>query len=130
MYKNNQLPLLWYCKEGHLWQASLEIVTKYLGLPSENHRLDFLKIPKHPKGLGLDIYYPEYGFAIEATSKINVKTHASAIINKIKTSNVKTIQITNIQNIYVDHFSTIPHCLQEHLRFFLNDAIVTVSPVW
>ncbi|RHZ65152.1 hypothetical protein Glove_319g47 [Diversispora epigaea] len=52
MYKNNQLPLLWYCKEGHLWQASLG---NYLGLPSENRRSDFVKIPKHPKGLGLDI---------------------------------------------------------------------------
>jgi len=24
-----------------------------------------LKIPKHPKGLELDIYYPEHDFAIE-----------------------------------------------------------------
>ncbi|CAI2174019.1 5957_t:CDS:2 [Funneliformis geosporum] len=37
----------------------------YLGLPSENRRQDFLKIPEHSKGLELDIYYPEYGFAIE-----------------------------------------------------------------
>ncbi|CAG8615204.1 35163_t:CDS:1, partial [Racocetra persica] len=26
---------------------------------------DFLKIPEHPKELELDIYYPEYDFAIE-----------------------------------------------------------------
>ncbi|CAB5206624.1 hypothetical protein RhiirA5_395414 [Rhizophagus irregularis] len=28
-------------------------------------RPDFLKIPKHPKGLELDIYYPGHNFAIE-----------------------------------------------------------------
>ena len=28
-------------------------------------RPDFLKIPKHPKELELDIYYPEHDFAIE-----------------------------------------------------------------
>ncbi|RIA92093.1 hypothetical protein C1645_765920 [Glomus cerebriforme] len=86
-YKNNQLSLLWCCREGHIWQASLcnvksgtwcpfcyrykreqlcrEIVAKYLGPPSENRRPDFLKIPEHPKGLELDIPYYEYGFAIE-----------------------------------------------------------------
>ncbi|CAI2165329.1 7219_t:CDS:2 [Funneliformis geosporum] len=42
-----------------------KIITMYLGLPSENRRQDFLKIPEHSKGLELDIYYPEYGFAIE-----------------------------------------------------------------
>lgn len=62
------MPLLWCCKEGHLWQASFgnvksgtlypfyykykyeqlcwEIVTKYLGPPSENRKPDFLKIPE------------------------------------------------------------------------------------
>ncbi|PKC54413.1 hypothetical protein RhiirA1_542891 [Rhizophagus irregularis] len=94
-YKNNQLPLLWYCKEGHIWQASLsnvksgtwcpfcyrfkreqlcrEIVAKYLGLPSENRRPDFLKIPEHPKGLELDIPYYEYGFAIEVQGEQHEK---------------------------------------------------------
>jgi hypothetical protein len=28
-------------------------------------RPDFLKTPDHPLGLELDIYYPQYGFAIE-----------------------------------------------------------------
>jgi hypothetical protein len=94
-YKNNQLPLLWCCKESHLWQASLgnvksgtwysfcykykreqlcqEIVTKYLGLPSENHRPDFLKIPEHLKGLELDIYYSEYSFVIEVQGEQHEK---------------------------------------------------------
>ena len=94
-YKNNQLPLLWYCKEGHIWQASLsnvksgtwcpfcyrfkreqlcrEIVAKYLGPPSENRRPDFLKIPEHPKGLELDIPYYEYGFAIEVQGEQHEK---------------------------------------------------------
>jgi hypothetical protein len=94
-YKNNQLPLLWCCKEGHIWQASLsnvksgtwcpfcyrfkreqlcrEIVAKYLGSPSENRRPDFLKIPEHPKGLELDIPYYEYGFAIEVQGEQHEK---------------------------------------------------------
>jgi hypothetical protein len=28
-----------------------------------------LKIPEHPQGLELDIYYPQYGFAIEVQGK-------------------------------------------------------------
>ena len=94
-YKNNQLSLLWCCKEGHIWQASLgnvksgtwypfcykykrerlcrEIIIKYLGPPSENRRPDFLKIPEHPKGLELDIYYSEYGFAIEVQGEQHEK---------------------------------------------------------
>ena len=94
-YKNNQLPLLWRCKENHLWHTSLgnvkngkwcpfcyrfkreqlcrEIVTKYLGPPSENRRPDFLKIPEHPKGIELDIPYYEYGFAIEVQGEQHEK---------------------------------------------------------
>jgi hypothetical protein len=40
-------------------------VTKLLGLPSDIRRPYFLKTPDHPLGLELDIYYPQYGFAIE-----------------------------------------------------------------
>ncbi|CAI2173802.1 19261_t:CDS:1, partial [Funneliformis geosporum] len=42
-----------------------EIVMKLLGLPSDIHRPYFLKTYDHPLGLELDIYYPQYGFAIE-----------------------------------------------------------------
>ncbi|CAG8834423.1 11662_t:CDS:2, partial [Gigaspora margarita] len=40
-------------------------ITKILGPPSEIHKPDFLKTPEYPRGLELDIYYPQYGFAIE-----------------------------------------------------------------
>ncbi|RHZ82154.1 hypothetical protein Glove_113g16 [Diversispora epigaea] len=42
-----------------------EIITKLLGPPSDIRRPDFLKTPDHPLGLELDIYYPQYGFAVE-----------------------------------------------------------------
>ncbi|CAB5380354.1 unnamed protein product [Rhizophagus irregularis] len=54
-------------------QLCREIVAKYLGLPSENRRPDFLKIPEHPKGLELDIPYYEYGFAIEVQGEQHEK---------------------------------------------------------
>ncbi|CAG8817854.1 13205_t:CDS:2, partial [Racocetra persica] len=38
---------------------------KYNSKPSEIRKPDFLKTNKYPKGLELDIYYPQYGFAIE-----------------------------------------------------------------
>jgi hypothetical protein len=40
-------------------------VTKYLGPLSLIRKPNFLKSPECPTGLELDIYYPEYGFAIE-----------------------------------------------------------------
>ena len=43
----------------------MEIATKLLGPPSNIRRLDFLKTPDHLLGLELDIYYLQYGFAIE-----------------------------------------------------------------
>jgi hypothetical protein len=85
-YCNRRTPLSWSCSKGHLWLARIdqiqrgtwcpycknkreqlcrEIVTNYLGLPSKIRKPDFLKTPEHPSGLHLDIYYPEYGFAIE-----------------------------------------------------------------
>ncbi|CAG8807821.1 3923_t:CDS:1, partial [Gigaspora margarita] len=93
-YVNNQLPLLWCCKKGHLWKASLsnvksgtwcpycknkhenlcrKIVSKYLGPPSEIRRPDFLKTSESPIGLELDIYYPEYGLAIEVQGEQHEK---------------------------------------------------------
>ncbi|RHZ65136.1 hypothetical protein Glove_319g194 [Diversispora epigaea] len=42
-----------------------EIISKYLGPPSKIRRPNFLKTSEHPMGLELDIYYPEYGLAIE-----------------------------------------------------------------
>ncbi|CAG8816743.1 11536_t:CDS:1, partial [Racocetra fulgida] len=42
-----------------------EIVSNLLGKPSEIRKPDFLKTNKYPKRLELDIYYPQYRFAIE-----------------------------------------------------------------
>ncbi|CAG8814779.1 13169_t:CDS:1, partial [Racocetra fulgida] len=42
-----------------------EIISKYLGPPSNIRQPDFLKTFEHPRGLQLDIYYPEYRFAIK-----------------------------------------------------------------
>ncbi|RHZ69491.1 hypothetical protein Glove_283g91 [Diversispora epigaea] len=85
-YINSITPLLWQCK-NHLWYANLDkvknsdtwcpfcpwkreelcknVVTKLLGSPFDIRRPDFLKTPGHLLGLELDIYYPQYGFAIE-----------------------------------------------------------------
>ncbi|CAG8462454.1 13370_t:CDS:1 [Racocetra fulgida] len=38
---------------------------KYLGPPSKIRQPYFLKTLNHPTELELDIYYPQYGFAIE-----------------------------------------------------------------
>ncbi|CAG8649326.1 6768_t:CDS:2 [Cetraspora pellucida] len=77
-YKNLETDLIWSCAEGHEWYAPLSRIknqgawcpycSKY---KRENlcreiiRQPEFLKTPEHPSGLHLDIYYPEYGFAIE-----------------------------------------------------------------
>jgi hypothetical protein len=40
-------------------------VSKYLGPPSKIRRPNFLKTLEFPRGLELDIHYPQYGLAIE-----------------------------------------------------------------
>ncbi|RHZ51566.1 hypothetical protein Glove_476g21 [Diversispora epigaea] len=94
-YINTRSDLLWKCINGHLWNAPLfnikvlgawcpfcrnkcenlcrGIVTKYLGLPSNIRRPDFLKTYDHPRGLELDIYYPEFGLAIEVQGQQHEK---------------------------------------------------------
>ncbi|RHZ69844.1 hypothetical protein Glove_277g30 [Diversispora epigaea] len=86
-YINSITPLLWQCAKNHIWYANLDkvknsdtwcpfclwkreelcknIVTKLLGSPSDIRKPDFLKTSDHPLGLELDIYYSQYGFAIE-----------------------------------------------------------------
>ncbi|RHZ85028.1 hypothetical protein Glove_73g2 [Diversispora epigaea] len=91
-YYNLTTKLLWICKNLHIWEAiphnikhgtwcpfcsnkyrreklCRDIVTDYLGAPSKKRRPNFLKTQEHPTGLELDIYYPEYGFAIEVQGK-------------------------------------------------------------
>nr|CAG8482683.1 12463_t:CDS:2 [Entrophospora candida] len=75
-YKNSKNLLLWaigywrpYCKTN----LCHENVTKYLGLPSKICRPNFLKTSKYPTGLELDIYYPQYGFAIEVQGEQHEK---------------------------------------------------------
>ncbi|RHZ88067.1 hypothetical protein Glove_26g293 [Diversispora epigaea] len=95
-YINTYSDLLWKCANGHLWNASLwnikirgtwcpyclkykrenlcrEIIIKYLGPPSENRKLDFLKTSEYPTGLQLDIPYYDYGFAIEVQGQQHEK---------------------------------------------------------
>ncbi|RHZ58883.1 hypothetical protein Glove_367g4 [Diversispora epigaea] len=50
------------------------IVSKYLGPPSTIRRPIFTKTSEHPYGLELDIYYPQYGLAIEYDDKDPEKT--------------------------------------------------------
>ncbi|PKC62909.1 hypothetical protein RhiirA1_443673 [Rhizophagus irregularis] len=57
-----------YCLNKHE-NLCREVITNILGPPSSVRRPDFLKIPEHPRGLELDIYYPQYGFAIEVQGK-------------------------------------------------------------
>ncbi|CAG8636071.1 6231_t:CDS:2 [Paraglomus occultum] len=85
-YYNVTTKLLWICKNLHTWETTpssikqgswcpmcrfkrgnlcRKIVSKYLGPSSKNRQPDFLKNPKHPTGLQLDIPYYHYGFAIE-----------------------------------------------------------------
>ncbi|RHZ75693.1 hypothetical protein Glove_212g215 [Diversispora epigaea] len=87
LYLNTRTPLIWKCFQGHEWSATLNNIKNYnswcpfcphkhqelcrkiamelLGPPSASPRPDFLKTSKYPKGLKLDIYYPQYGLAIE-----------------------------------------------------------------
>ncbi|RHZ65095.1 hypothetical protein Glove_319g25 [Diversispora epigaea] len=83
-YINCEIPLRWCCTKGHEWTARFnnikngftwcpycskykreelcrEIVSKYLGPPSEDRWPDFLKTSEHPSGLQLDI--PCYDYA-------------------------------------------------------------------
>ncbi|RHZ85399.1 hypothetical protein Glove_66g24 [Diversispora epigaea] len=85
-YEGAHTKLQWQCNEGHIWITTpncilknhwcpyclykhenlcRKIVTNLLGKPFEIRRPNFLKTDKYPKGLELDIYYPQYGFAIE-----------------------------------------------------------------
>ncbi|KAF0510057.1 hypothetical protein F8M41_018517 [Gigaspora margarita] len=70
------------CIKGHEWCATLEnvknrdtweIISKYLGPPSKIRRPNFLKISEYPFGLELDIYYPEYSFAIKVQGQQHEK---------------------------------------------------------
>ncbi|RHZ82606.1 hypothetical protein Glove_108g36 [Diversispora epigaea] len=93
--KQIRSPLSWSCSKGHSWLTQIdqiqrgawcpycskykrenlcrEIVSKYLGPPSKIRQPEFLKTPKHPSGLHLDIYYPQYGFAIEVQGQQHEK---------------------------------------------------------
>ncbi|RHZ66588.1 hypothetical protein Glove_306g13 [Diversispora epigaea] len=88
-YINGKSHLRWKCVRGHEWNSSLasikngntwcpycskyKRVSKYLGEPSKNRKPDFLKTSKHPSGLELDIYYPQYGLAIEVQGQQHEK---------------------------------------------------------
>ncbi|CAG8803740.1 3601_t:CDS:2, partial [Racocetra persica] len=96
IFVNIRSPLLWKCAKGHKWHSTLknvknsntwcpfcrlhkreklcrEIVSKYLGPPSENRWPGFLKTSKYPTDLELDIPYYYYGFAIEVQGEQHEK---------------------------------------------------------
>ncbi|RIB01521.1 hypothetical protein C2G38_2230593 [Gigaspora rosea] len=86
-YKNLNVLMQWKCDKDHKWFASFngikharswcpyclnkhenlcrDIITNILGPPSGIRRPDFLKTLEYPRGLELDIYYPQHGLAIE-----------------------------------------------------------------
>ncbi len=47
----------------------VKVITNIFGLPSSIRRPDFSKTSEYPRGLELDIYYPQYGFTIEVQGK-------------------------------------------------------------
>ncbi|CAG8601186.1 979_t:CDS:2, partial [Racocetra persica] len=53
-----------YCLNKHE-NLCREVITKILGPPSVICKPNFLKTPEYLRGLELDIYYPQYRFAIE-----------------------------------------------------------------
>jgi hypothetical protein len=58
---------LWcpFCPKYKREKLCYEILTKYLGSPSLIRRPRFLKTQEYPIGLELNIFYPQYGNAIE-----------------------------------------------------------------
>src|SRR5438034_8161670 len=62
------------CNKGHNClnkheNLCCEVITNILGPPSSICQPDFLKISEYPRELELDIYYPQYGFAIKVQGK-------------------------------------------------------------
>ncbi|RIB11655.1 hypothetical protein C2G38_93109 [Gigaspora rosea] len=96
-YYNSHTKLEWVCENKHRWEAipnsiqqgtwcpfcpkykreklCHEILTKYLGAPSLIRRPEFLKTQEYPNRLELDIFYPQYGFAIEVQGIQHEKYH-------------------------------------------------------
>ena len=64
-----------FCPKYKREKLCHEILTKYLGAPSLIRRPDFLKTQEYPNGLELDIFYPQYGFAIEVQGIQHEKYH-------------------------------------------------------
>ncbi|CAG8790896.1 4952_t:CDS:2, partial [Racocetra fulgida] len=103
MYTGAYTKLKWQCEKKHEWYATLDkvknldlckkIATKLLGPPSDIRRPDFLKTPDHPLGLELDIYYPQYGFAIEVQDQLKKE-----LCNKNK---IVLIEIWYYENLYL-----------------------------
>ncbi|RIA98807.1 hypothetical protein C1645_812295 [Glomus cerebriforme] len=67
-YINANTQMLWRCAKGHEWSTTLYRI-KNMRRWCCICQPDFLKIPEYPRGLELDIYYPQYGFAIEIQGK-------------------------------------------------------------
>lgn len=53
------------CKASAPEKTCYDMFAARLGPPSPERRPDFLRTPDTPRGLELDIYYPQHGFAVE-----------------------------------------------------------------
>ncbi|CAG8538737.1 17145_t:CDS:2 [Cetraspora pellucida] len=62
-YTKSKNQYYWKCDKGHTWYTSF----------NKNRKPDFLKTFESPQGLQLDIFYPEYGFAIEVQGEQHEK---------------------------------------------------------
>ncbi|CAI2194179.1 15246_t:CDS:2, partial [Funneliformis geosporum] len=82
--------------------------------PSSICRPDFLKISEHPRELELNIYYPQYGFAIEAKS-------ASQIIYDIHPSII-------FGTIFVLH--SLPYCGKNIITSFIRKSLFGLKLVY
>ncbi|RHZ82853.1 hypothetical protein Glove_103g5 [Diversispora epigaea] len=65
MIMNQSIQQSTYCQYYKREKLCRKIVSKYLDSPFNIRQPDFLKTSEYLRGLQLDIYYPEYGFAIE-----------------------------------------------------------------
>ncbi|CAG8849018.1 2017_t:CDS:2, partial [Gigaspora margarita] len=64
-YVNIKSKLLWKCNKNYQWYAILPIKKMIIHGALTIRRPNFLKTAEYSTGLELDIYYPQYGFAIE-----------------------------------------------------------------
>ncbi|CAI2186188.1 17483_t:CDS:2, partial [Funneliformis geosporum] len=101
------------------------IITNILGPPSSIRRPDFLKIPEHPRGLELDIYYPQYGFAIE--SSIMAQTAGQLLGQTVPVCQWTPQNIPNTTSTLSAH-PKFPNNVREWIGFFRAVRLNNLPP--